>query len=220
MQYLGLALYAEGPADYYFLRPLLQRLCEDLCIREATVPVEVSEVLALDHPDLVAGQVREERIVAAAEMAKGAWRVLFVHADGANDWRRARREQIDPGLDLLYDSMGHGLAGVAVVPIRETEAWCLVDGDAFRRVFGTELDDLDLGLPSPRAAETVTDPKAVLSAAFAATHPSGRRLRQGTSPYLNALGEQISLACLRKSQSFRRLEDELRDELRRLAILR
>ena len=35
MHYLGLALYAEGPTDYYFLRPLLPRLCEDICLRMA-----------------------------------------------------------------------------------------------------------------------------------------------------------------------------------------
>ena len=35
MQYLSLALYAEGPTDYRFLSPLLQRLCEDICLRDA-----------------------------------------------------------------------------------------------------------------------------------------------------------------------------------------
>ncbi len=41
MHYLGIALYAEGPTDYYFLRPLLQRLCEDICLRESPHSVEV-----------------------------------------------------------------------------------------------------------------------------------------------------------------------------------
>lgn len=36
MHYLGLALYAEGATDYYFLRPLLLRLCEDICTQEAS----------------------------------------------------------------------------------------------------------------------------------------------------------------------------------------
>ena len=49
MQYLSLALYAEGPTDYRFLSPLLQRLCEDICLRDALDLVEVSEVLALEE---------------------------------------------------------------------------------------------------------------------------------------------------------------------------
>ena len=38
MQYLGLALYAEGKTDYRFLRPLLLRLCLSACGR-AVQPV-------------------------------------------------------------------------------------------------------------------------------------------------------------------------------------
>ena len=40
MQYLGLALYAEGSTDYQFLCPLLLRLCESACA-QATQPVEI-----------------------------------------------------------------------------------------------------------------------------------------------------------------------------------
>ena len=104
MQYLGLALYAEGPTDYYFLRPLLQRLCEDLCAREAIGPVDVSEVLSLDHPDEVDAAPREQRILAAAKLAQNSWTILFVHADGANDPKRIRKEQVEPSLELLRDS--------------------------------------------------------------------------------------------------------------------
>ncbi len=43
MHYLGLALYAEGRTDYYFLCPLLQRLCEDICAQEANQLVEISD---------------------------------------------------------------------------------------------------------------------------------------------------------------------------------
>jgi len=43
MHYLGLALYAEGRTDYYFLRPLLLRLCEDICLNEANQAVEFGE---------------------------------------------------------------------------------------------------------------------------------------------------------------------------------
>ncbi|AGX88750.1 DUF4276 family protein [Candidatus Symbiobacter mobilis] len=219
MQYLSLALYAEGPTDYYFLRALLQRLCEDLCMREACTPVDVSEVLALNHPKGTEGESREQRILAAAKLAQGAWRILFIHADGANDPPRARREQVEPGLALLRQCVTQDGVGVAVVPIRETEAWAIADGDAIRSTFGTSLDNDVLGLPARRHAEAVPDPKAILKGAFASTQPSARRRKQGTSPYLNTLGETISLNNLRELAAFKSLEDELRTALRQLRIL-
>lgn len=219
MRYLGLALYAEGSTDYHFLRPLLQRLCEELCANEALAPVEVSEVLALNHPAGTNEEAREQRVLAAAKEARGSWRILFVHADGASDPMRARDEQVEPSLGLLRDTFeGEGI-GVAVVPVRESEAWAIADGDAIRSAFGTNLNDGQLGLPPRRAVETAADPKAVLQAAFLATKPSGRRRKQGSSPYLNTLGEAVSLDQLRELGAFKRLIEELRGALKHLQIL-
>ena len=85
MRTLGLALYAEGRTDYYFLLPLLQRLCEDICLREARVDVDVSAVLGLDHPAALNEASREDRITEAARLARESWNILFIHADGAGD---------------------------------------------------------------------------------------------------------------------------------------
>jgi hypothetical protein len=220
MHYLGLALYAEGPTDYYFLCPLLQRLCEDICAQEANQSVEVSDVLRLDHPVTSGEASREIRIRDAARLADGAWRILFVHADGSGDPGRMRDQLAQPALDLLRQEFaGQGL-GVAVVPVRETEAWAMVDGDALRRVFGTSLSDAAMGLPRTRALESDTDPKATLDNAFSVTQPSGRRMRQGVSPLLNALGEQASLQRLRELAAFSSMESELKKSLKQLQILR
>ena len=62
MHYLGLALYAEGPTDYGFLCPLLRRLCEDICTRDASDLVEVSDVLSLDHPQATQEALRTATI--------------------------------------------------------------------------------------------------------------------------------------------------------------
>lgn len=220
MQYLGLALYAEGPTDYSFLCPLLERLCEDLCTGEAVEPVEVSVVLPLTHPVRLKDAPREKRILAAAQEARGAWGVLFVHADGAGNPARVRDQQIQPAINGLHSTPGADGRGVAVIPVRETEAWALVDGDALRRVFGTTLTDHALGLPSSAGAvESALDPKASLNDAFNATYPTGRRRKKGISPLLNGLGEQVSLPLLRQLSAFAALEDELRQALRALRIL-
>lgn len=172
MQYLGLALYAEGPTDYRFLCPLLQRLCEEICAQASAQPVEIGEVLRLNHPDTKKDAPREQRIV-------------------------------------------------AVIPVRETEAWALCDGEALRRVFGVTLSDGQLGLPSAlHMVECAADPKAMLESAFNSTGPSGRRRKQSVAPMLNALGEQVSLQHLRRLKAFALLDTELREALRQLRIIR
>lgn len=220
MHYLGLALYAEGSTDYFFLRPLLQRLCEEVCAQDATQPVEVNEVIALDHPTSQRAASRDERILAAARQSRGAWKILFVHADGSGNSAQVRERLTRPAIDLLGQHFAAEGVGVAVVPVRETEAWAITDGDALRQVFGTTLSDTALGLPaSSSSVEAAHDPKAILKAAFDATRPSGQRRRLGISPMLNALGEQVSLARLRQLAAFSTLESELRAGLQRLHIL-
>ena len=220
MQYLGLALYAEGKTDYRFLRPLLLRLCLSACGR-AVQPVDVGDVLELDHVGRLQNASRAEQVAQAAQDAAPAWNILFVHADADGDAGRALRERVVPGLDLVR---GLGLArteGVAVVPVRMTESWVLADSDALRAVFGTTLDDAALGLSLHGAAlERLADPKLTLDAAFAATRPTGQRARAGATALLNALGEQVALGQLQTLPSFRALEADLDTALRRLQILK
>lgn len=220
MHYLGLALYAEGPTDYYFLRPLLQRLCEEICVNNSLHPVEVSEVLPLDHPLTAKEAPREQRILAAAKEARGAWTIIFVHADGAGDPERARKHLTQPAFELIQQELAEEGRGVAVIPIRETEAWAICDGDALRYVFGTTLTDEQLELPrSPQAVESDLDPKATLNKAFFLTSPSGRHKKQGVSPMLSALGERVSLQRIRHLTAFSSLENELKQALKHLMIL-
>lgn len=221
MHYLGLALYAEGPTDYYFLRPLLLRLCEEICLNEANQSVEFGEeVISLNEPARMKDAPREERIIEAAREARGAWRIVFIHTDGAGSAERARATCAQPAIDRLAQELPNDGVGIAVVPIRETESWALADGDAIRRVFGTPLSDEVLELPRNAAdVETTRDQKRTLHLAFLKTNPSSRKRRQGVSPMLNALGEAVSLDRLRRLSGFQALETELRLGMRRLGIL-
>lgn len=220
MQYLGLALYAEGSTDYQFLCPLLLRLCESACA-QAAQPVEIGGVLPLDDTHAMRAAPRGERIAQAAQEAAGAWNLLFVHADADGDAERALRERVTPGLGRVRDAARPRAEGVAVVPVQETEAWVLADGDALRAVFGSTLTDNALGLPAHVAAiEHLAEPKLALQEAFLATRPNGRRARAGATPLFNALGEQVALDRLRALPSFRTLELDLHMALQRLQILK
>ena len=220
MQYLGLALYAEGSTDYQFLCPLLLRLCESACA-QAAQPVEIGGVLPLDDTHAMRTAPRGERIAQAAQDAAGAWNLLFVHADADGDAEQALRERVAPGLGRVRDAAWPRAEGVAVVPVQETEAWVLADGDALRAVFGSTLTDSALGLPAQvTAIERLAEPKLALEAAFLATRPTGRRARAGATALFNALGEQVALDRLRALPSFRTLELDVQAALQRLQILK
>lgn len=222
MHYLGLALYAEGRTDERFLGPVLQRLCGDICARESRHVVQFNdEILPLTHSPKLQHALREDRILDAARQAEGAWSILFVHADADGDTNKARRERAQPGLDRLREAFDQTCQGVAVIPVRTTEAWALCDGDALRQVFGTTLDDRALALPaSAKAVEGLADPKQCLAAAFASSQAGGRRRSSRTvNERLGALGEQVALAHLRQLTAFQNLEGELKQALRALRVL-
>lgn len=222
MHYLGLALYAEGRTDERFLGPVLQRLCGDICARESRHVVQFNdEILPLRHAPKLQHAPREDRILDAARQAEGAWSILFVHADADGDADKARRERAQPGLDRLREAFDRHCQGVAVIPVRTTEAWALCDGDALRQVFGTTLDDKSLALPaSLKAVEGLADPKQCLESAFELSQAGGRRRAARTvNERLGALGEQVSLDRLRQLTAFQSLEAELKQVLKVLRVL-
>ncbi len=219
MRYLSVALYAEGPSDVEFLRPVLHRLCME-CAAQSPENVELSDILALDDLPEHRGFARDERIVQAALAAAGAWVVLFIHADADRDERAAREERIEPARRRLQAAFDARHQSVGVVPVRMTEAWALADPDALRAAFGSTASDDWLGLADAVAhgADRLADPKRTLDAAFRVARPRRRLL--SVVPYLGRIGESASLACLRRLPAFRQLDADLRDALRTLAILK
>ena len=124
-----------------------------------------------------------------------------------------------PGAQLIRASLRRG-ACVAVIPVKEVDAWTLVDGEALRGALGTTLGDTELHVVSrPADVERITDPKVEWRSALgAALGPAGRR-RARTGDYYARVGERVELAKLRQVPAFLRLEDELRAALREIGIL-
>lgn len=219
MRYLGLALFAEGPTDHRFLHPVLWRLANDICLRECPESFAVDTVQELHSPVPASAARREERIFAAARNAREAWDVLFIHTDGAGDPGRARSERIDPARRRIEAELAGAGESVAVVPVRETEAWMLCDPDALRQTIGITLSAEDLALT--RSVESIRDPKATLRRV--GERSAGRRGAQrtfGSEQFLRQLGEAVALERLRAVPAFRQLDADLREALVRLRVVR
>ncbi len=222
MRYLGLALFAEGGRDHSFLRPLLRRLVEDMCARRAAARVEIGDVIELHTLERHRGQDRATRILEAARDAEGSFDLLFVHTDGGSNASLARKERVDPAIPGVAYLLAapHPRRGVGVVPVRETEAWALADGDALRKAFGSSLDDSALGVPTrAREVESILDAKAALEDAYAAVVGARRRRRRTASSFLEVIAEGAGLQRLRAVPSFRELETELGVAIDQLAYL-
>jgi hypothetical protein len=218
LRYLGLALIAEGPSDRRFLPPVLYRLTEELCLAHARSTIEVGAVVSLD-PSSMEGANFTKKVVAAAGEASGTYHVLFLHTDGGGDYATALRARFEPWKAGLAGLRHADEREVAVVPVREMEAWTLADGDALRGAFGTSLGDSALGLPSrPADVERIPDPRAVLRRAYERVF-NPRRPRSSVGGTLEAIAERVRLDRLRQVPAFARLEADLRTVLGELHYL-
>lgn len=201
MRYLGLALFAEGSTDYRFLPPVLRRATEDLCLRDARSTVEVGEVLGLYTPDDYRDADLATQILKAAREAFDAFSILFIHTDGAGEPAAQR---------IAAELFGQQNRTVGVVPVREMEAWTLVDPDALRGAFGTVLDDSALGIPTKaREVEGILDPKQALEQVYGKVVGGRRRGKRKVTEFFDAIGERVRLERLRDLPAYQRFEQEL-----------
>ena len=196
--YVQVGLYAEGPTDYDFLIPLLERLLDDLLARE--YPGQSTQLpvpLALDAGS-EAGPRRDVRIADVIQRFHDTCQLFVIHADADGDAARARSERVEPGVRRGLSSLRGTAATAACVPVHMTEAWMLADAVVFHRLLGgappTELPD---------DAERVRQPKQKLQQLLAE-----RRRGRPINVY-DFFGNNVSLDALRRLAAFRAFEDEL-----------
>jgi Domain of unknown function (DUF4276) len=216
LRYLSLALHCEGPTDRRFLEPLIRRALLRLVASRCSTPVDIAEQFV----DLAASSKELEHIASRIIATASAVDLVFVHADGGINPERARTERFEPVVEQVGEVGGEQpLTLVAVVPIRETEAWLLADPDGLRTAFGTTRSIDELGLPANAGdVEHVVDPKALLVEAYqrAIGPRRRRRISRGYQSFFALLGEQVALVRLEDVPAFRRFEADLIVALRRL----
>ncbi|MFC5953621.1 DUF4276 family protein [Streptomyces pratens] len=192
-RYLSLALLTEGASDQWFLVPLIDRQITELAL-EAPVGfdysgVDVGECFTVAHRDLVACQVTDLLCY---------YDIVMIHHD------HNERGKVDAIRDRFPDD-AHRI--VALVPVRETEAWMLADPAALKEAAPTR----DAAWEVPHDVEKAADPKAVLKAAL-----GGRRDAERD---FGRLGQTVALDALRKVPAYRAWTAELRRAMERLHFL-
>jgi hypothetical protein len=137
MIYLRAGLYAEGPTDYHFLLPMLDRLIRETAARLFPGASEIEDTRAIDSTGTQ--RQRASRIDAAIRENEDLIDFLIIHADGDSDPHRARRERVDPGIAAARTAIpSKPLPALACIPVRELEAWLLVDDRVFSEQLGLD----------------------------------------------------------------------------------
>jgi hypothetical protein len=191
---------------------VLRRTVEETCAIYGRAQVEIGDVIQLAYPHYAKDGSREVRILESARQALGAFDILFIHADGGASPDRARDERIAPAVRRIAEELAAGAGrAVAVVPVRETEAWASVDGDALRRALGAKVSDLELGVPVRAVdVEGIGLPKEALERAFREVVGRHRRHPKRAAEFLDIIGERVALSRLREVPAFRMLESDTR----------
>lgn len=205
-------LFAEGPTDYRFFLPLLDRLLTELLARHYPGQHERESSRGIDAGE-GAGPRRASRIADAIAAHWDECTLFVVHADGAGDPERERDNNIMPGLSAAErwardHGKGEPVLAAACVPVRETESWMLADPAVF-----TALLRSDAPAALPGDPERVVDPKRELQRLL------GGQRRRALDAY-DYFGANVSLDALRRLPAFLRFEAELLAALRGLAAQR
>ena len=145
--------------------------------------------------------------------------IVFVHRDAEGQDPAYRRAEVADAVAHV----GHNLPAVAVVPVRMTEAWLLLDERNIREVAGRPGSTMDLGLPPISRIEALRDPKSLLKDVLGtASGLSGRRLdrfHQRFGQHRRTLLQRLDIdGALRQLSAWQALESSLDELAERLAV--
>ncbi len=136
--------------------------------------------------------------------------LLFIHRDAEAESLDAREREIETAIEEFSDEIS--IRHIAIIPVRMSEAWLLIEESAIRRASGNPNGKTKISLPKLREVENVTDPKAELHTLLRiACEHTGRRLKsfrpEGCIPLI---AEYISdYSPLQKLPAFQQLHKRM-----------
>ena len=134
--------------------------------------------------------------------------LLLVHRDADGTERNVREREVRDAATsagLLQTPV------VCLIPVRETEAWLLLEEKAIRQAAGHPNGRRDLGLPPPADIESTNQPKERLKKALVeAAELSGRRLKKfRIEVAVSRIAELMNPTTLRQLPAFVAFERDL-----------
>jgi hypothetical protein len=151
------ALLADGTSDRALI-PLISRSLQDLAPNLFFADIAVA--------DGGNGSLRDRVIKCLDDYPCD---LLFVHRDSESQNPELRLSEIETATENL------AVKPVAVIPVKMTESWLIVDSAAIRRAVGNPIGIESLELPSLNRVERVDAKKILDGALSVAAHKSARR---------------------------------------------
>ena len=187
-----LALLADGVSDKALQRPL------DWAVRQIDAGVMLADW------QFIPRRPPGGPLHAAVQAVRNDYKpdLLFVHRDAEAMPHASRKSEIPTGPGL-----------VAVVPVRMTEAWLLIDERAIRRASGNPNGSVPLDIPRASKLDALSDPKKrLVELLVTASEHRGRRLdRFKRADAVQLVANYIEdFSSLRALDAFVELERDLR----------
>lgn len=213
MNCLVVGFYGEGRAEYGFLAPIVERTLQEMVPH---IDILVYELTYETIDGSGAGQL--EKILRVAEETSGYGLVVF-HLDAdAPSTENAYRERFEPGYRAVLESEHAANTDIVpIIPVRMTEAWMLVDFQAFRGTVGTRLSAEELGFEQrAEQVERIQNPKAVFEHAVRRSRP---RRRIPLHEIYEPLARRTNLERLLGVPAYQEFVNRLSEKLRELPFI-
>jgi hypothetical protein len=204
MPQLRFTLLGEGPEDdalIHILQLVLEQPALGLLPAVDIVPLFANPKAFTERLNLTG------RMVAAAE--NFPCDLLFVHQDADGPTARDRADGIR---ERAADELNRLPAVIPVVPVREMQAWLLVDEAAICRAASATHRPGALNLPRVHRIESMMDPKLALRQALErAFGGSQRQQRKSRAIQPRDVASQIAdVSSLRQLPAFQAFEEDVR----------
>lgn len=179
--YVCAGLYAEGPSDYHFLLPLIDRVLKEMLAAHFTAQYDYAEPLPL--PDVEA-HGRARRIATAIADQWTTFTLFVIHSDGDGDPKSAYDRSIAPAIKLAQkerelSQRKDPLVVAPCIPERELEAWLLTDPP---RVQASGPQERRASAPSRSFDGSEGSPRGFAQTHWYASCPSFRGFRPADQP--------------------------------------
>lgn len=160
MTRLNCALLGDGSFDRNLI-PVLKWLIHNVSDKhQKNIEIEAFNYLDISMyriPDKTL-KTRIACIIEGKEQGIFDFNLLFVHRDAETEVWQMRRNEIEQAIQ----STDISIPWVAVVPVRMTEAWLLLEEHAIRKAAGNRNGSMSLNIPAIRTLERLPDPKQEL----------------------------------------------------------